>query len=120
MSGDSNSVSGGVKMPGPQLEEKCERPSSSIVRRPSSGRWRPMSRSRAVAIALSLGALSFQTALSAADLAGMSFDELADIRITSVSKRDESLADAAASVFVITHDDIRRSGVTSLPEALRL
>lgn len=71
-------------------------------------------------MALSLGALSFQTASPAADLAGMSFDELADIRITSVSKRDESLADAAASVFVITNDDIRRSGATSLPEALRL
>ncbi|HJV93501.1 MAG TPA: TonB-dependent receptor plug domain-containing protein, partial [Azonexus sp.] len=71
-------------------------------------------------MALSLSALSFQTASPAADLAGMSFDELADIRITSVSKRDESLADAAASVFVITNDDIRRSGATSLPEALRL
>lgn len=107
-------------MPGPQLEEKCARPSSSVVCRAPSGRWHPLSRSRAAAIALSLGALSFQSASPAADLAGMSFDELADIRITSVSKRDESLADAAASVFVITNDDIRRSGVTSLPEALRL
>jgi iron complex outermembrane receptor protein len=37
-----------------------------------------------------------------------------------VSRRAERLSDAAASVFVITAEDIRRSGVRSLPEALRL
>ncbi|MGH8692302.1 MAG: TonB-dependent receptor plug domain-containing protein, partial [Burkholderiales bacterium] len=47
-------------------------------------------------------------------------EELANLEITSVSRRAERLADAPASVFVITGDDIRRSGVTSLPEALRL
>lgn len=53
-------------------------------------------------------------------LADLSFEELADIQITSVSKKAERLADASASVFVMTADDIRRSGATSLPEALRL
>jgi iron complex outermembrane receptor protein len=53
-------------------------------------------------------------------LADMSLEELGNIQITSVSKRPESLADAAGSVFVITAEDIRRSGATSLPEALRL
>ncbi|MGH8223605.1 MAG: TonB-dependent receptor plug domain-containing protein [Woeseiaceae bacterium] len=52
--------------------------------------------------------------------ADMSLEELGNIIITSVSKKPESLADAAGSVFVITADDIRRSGATSLPEALRL
>jgi len=52
--------------------------------------------------------------------ANMSLEELGNIEITSVSKKPESLSDAAASVFVITSDDIRRSGVASLPEALRL
>jgi len=37
-----------------------------------------------------------------------------------VSRRAERLADAPASIYVITNEDIRRSGVTSLPEALRL
>lgn len=46
--------------------------------------------------------------------------ELGNIEITSVSKRPEPLSDAPASVFVITAEDIRRSGVTSLPDALRL
>ncbi|OGB23674.1 MAG: hypothetical protein A3I66_24410 [Burkholderiales bacterium RIFCSPLOWO2_02_FULL_57_36] len=50
----------------------------------------------------------------------MSLEQLADIVVTSVSRRQERLADAAASIFVISHEDIRRSGATSLPEALRL
>ena len=57
---------------------------------------------------------------AARDLAELSLEELSNIEITSVSKRAERLSDAAASVFVITGEDIRRSGVTSLPEALRL
>ncbi|MFL6657936.1 MAG: TonB-dependent receptor plug domain-containing protein [Massilia sp.] len=55
-----------------------------------------------------------------ADIADMSIEELANIQITSVSKKPEALAGAAASVFVITADDIRRSGASSLPEVLRL
>jgi iron complex outermembrane receptor protein len=54
------------------------------------------------------------------ELVDLSLQELANIEITTVSKRAEPLANAAASVFVITNDDIRRSGATSLPEALRL
>ncbi|MDG9668694.1 TonB-dependent receptor [Hahella sp. CR1] len=41
-------------------------------------------------------------------------------KVTSLAKRSETLQDAAAAVFVISRDDIRRSGVTSIPEALRL
>jgi iron complex outermembrane receptor protein len=55
-----------------------------------------------------------------ASLADMSFEELANVQITSVSKKAERLGDAPASVFVITAEEIRRSGVTSLPDALRL
>ncbi|MES1982136.1 MAG: TonB-dependent receptor [Pseudomonadota bacterium] len=55
-----------------------------------------------------------------ANLTDLSFEQLADIRITSVSKKSERLMDAAAGVFVITNEDIRRSGATRLPEALRL
>ncbi len=58
--------------------------------------------------------------LASADLRRMSLEELGDIEITSVSKRAEPLSDAPSSVFVITADDIRRSGATSLPEVLRL
>ena len=54
------------------------------------------------------------------DLADLSLEELGNIEVTSVSRRPERLSDAAASIFVITGEDIRRSGATSLPEALRL
>ena len=55
-----------------------------------------------------------------ASFADLSLEELANIRITSVSKRPESLAAAPAAIFVITNEEIRRSGSTTLPEALRL
>lgn len=54
------------------------------------------------------------------DLTGLTLEQLADIEITSVSRRPEQLSSAAASVYVITRDDIRRSGAASLPEVLRL
>ncbi len=51
---------------------------------------------------------------------GMSLDQLMKIKITSVSKSEETLSDAAAAIFVITQEDIRRSGATTIPEALRM
>lgn len=54
------------------------------------------------------------------DLSALTLEELSQIDIESVSLRAEPLARAAASVFVINHEDIRRSGATSLPEVLRL
>ena len=52
--------------------------------------------------------------------ADLSLEELANVVITSVARRPQALAGAAASIFVISADDLRRSGVTTLPEALRL
>ena len=54
------------------------------------------------------------------ELLSLSLEELADVVVTSVSKQEESLQEAAAAVHVITNEDIRRSGATSIPEALRL
>ena len=59
-------------------------------------------------------------AQSTSALKDLSVDELLNLRVTSVSKRSEPLSDAAASIFVLTADTIRRSGATTLPEALRL
>jgi len=55
-----------------------------------------------------------------ADLSRLSLEELADVEITSVSRRPQPVGEAAAAIYVISADDIRRSGVTSLPEVLRL
>ena len=57
---------------------------------------------------------------AALDLSDMSIEELTQIEVTSVSKRAEPLSTAPAAVYVITHDDVIRSGATSLPEILRL
>jgi iron complex outermembrane receptor protein len=54
------------------------------------------------------------------DLLDLSLEELTNLRITSVSRQPERLADAAASIYVITNEDIRRSGATGIAEALRL
>lgn len=54
------------------------------------------------------------------DLSRLSIEQLSNVEVTSVSKRPERVADAAASIFVLTNDDVRRSGVQSVAEALRL
>jgi iron complex outermembrane recepter protein len=56
----------------------------------------------------------------AQDLKRLSIEELAQIDVTSVSRRAEKLSATAAAVSVIESDDIYRSGVTNLAETLRL
>lgn len=53
-------------------------------------------------------------------LADLSLEELGNIKVTSVSRMPERLLDAPASIYVISRDEIRRSGASTLPEALRL
>jgi len=50
----------------------------------------------------------------------MSLEELMSQDVTSVSKEPEPLGQAPSAIQVITNDEIRRSGASSLPEALRL
>jgi iron complex outermembrane recepter protein len=54
------------------------------------------------------------------DLTDIGFEELMQIQITSVAKKPQRLVDTAAAVFVLTQDDIRRSGHMSVPELLRM
>jgi iron complex outermembrane receptor protein len=53
-------------------------------------------------------------------LADLSLEELMNVAVTSVSKKETKLNDSPAAISVITQDDIRRLGITSIPEALRL
>ena len=50
----------------------------------------------------------------------MDISQLMNITITSLAKKEQPLSDAAAAVFVITQEDIRRSGVTTIPDALAM
>lgn len=78
------------------------------------------SAAQAAAFAAALCTASSAHAQTAADLAKLSIEELANYEVTSVSKRAERLGDAPSSIFVISHEDILRSGATSVPEVLRL
>jgi iron complex outermembrane receptor protein len=73
-----------------------------------------------VVMAVDAGAQGLMAAQSLRDLSGFTLEELAQIEITSVSRRPEPLGEAPAAVFVITGDDIRRAGAVNLGEALRL
>ena len=53
-------------------------------------------------------------------LKALTIEQLMNLEVTSVSKRPERLAQTASAIQVITREDIRRSGASSLPEALRL
>jgi len=57
---------------------------------------------------------------SPSELKKLPLEQLADVEITSASRRPEPLSQASSAISVITSDDIRRAGVTNLPDALRL
>src|SRR5580698_7676861 len=74
----------------------------------------------------SLGALicSVATAqrvgVQSTDLDKVTVDELFSVEVTSVGRKAQQLAKSPAAVYVLTAADIRRSGATSIPEALQL
>jgi len=75
---------------------------------------------RSVYFGLLLGGFVAPTTVFANDLTTLSLEELSNLEVTSVSKKPEKSFQAAAAIYVITQEDIRRSGVTSIAEALRL
>lgn len=54
------------------------------------------------------------------DLTELSLEELMNIEVTLSSRKAEKIAESASAVFVLTNQDLKRSGVTSIPEAMRL
>ena len=62
----------------------------------------------------------FQTLAAQKDIFALSMEELMDIEVTSVAKKSQNLSNSAAAIHVITNEDIKRSGVTNIPDALRL
>lgn len=89
-------------------------------------RWRPERAEngfrflRLLAHCLPLLAVSAQSPARISDLVDLSIEELTQVPITSVSRRPEPLATAASAIQIITGEEVRRSGATVLPEALRL
>lgn len=54
------------------------------------------------------------------DILNLPIESLMNLKVTSVSKKPQQLTNAAAAVFVISEDDIKRSGVTNIADALRM
>lgn len=74
----------------------------------------------AAMLSMLVAAPAVATDSSTSALKSMSIEELMNIEVTSVSKTAAPLSTAPAAIYVITHEDIVRSGATSLPEILRL
>ena len=77
-------------------------------------------RAAAIVLAFAIPAHAYSAQVQSGDFADLTLEQLGNIVVTSVSRREQPLGSAATSVFVITGEDIRRSGANSLPEALRL
>jgi iron complex outermembrane receptor protein len=61
-----------------------------------------------------------QAVQPAADLGRVSIEDLMNIQVTSASRKEQRLGEVPAAVFVLTREDIRRSGSTTVPDVLRL
>jgi iron complex outermembrane recepter protein len=94
------------------------------VGRPTSPRSRWSRNQNWTALFLALATLLAPSPLAAqsrpTDLAQASLEDLMKIEITSASRKEQRLSDTPAAVFVITQDDIRRSGMMTIPGLLRM
>jgi iron complex outermembrane recepter protein len=67
-----------------------------------------------------LSAVPLTAQAPAGGLKGLSLEQLGEIEVVTASKQPVQVNKTPAAIYVITQEDIRRSGATSLPEALRL
>lgn len=63
---------------------------------------------------------SNQLAKSPADLENLTLEQLVNVQVTSVSKKETGLFTAPAAIYVISQEDIHRSGMSTIPELLRM
>ncbi len=81
----------------------------------------PPSKTAAVLVAILAASLrAADPATAEKNFGDLSLEELMNETVTSVSKKEEFLFDSATAISVLTNDDLRRSGATSIAEALRL
>ncbi len=73
-----------------------------------------------IGLALFASLLVIPGAWAQEDFFDLSLEQLLSVEVTSASRKAQSLSDVAAAIFVISAEDLRRSGVTSIPEALRM
>lgn len=74
----------------------------------------------ALGMALSMHAVAASQTPEAADLTGLSLEQLLNVEVSSAGRKPQKLEDTATAIHVITQEDIRRSGMTTIPELLRM
>ena len=67
-----------------------------------------------------LSSLIWSTPAVSDDLFNLSIEQLMDIEVTSVARKSQKVSDTAAAIYVISQEDIRRSGAATIPELLRM
>jgi iron complex outermembrane receptor protein len=80
------------------------------------GRWR----ATVVAVLACVGLYGVHAQAEESNLLDLSLEELVDYRLTSMSRKEQRVEDTAAAAYVITGEELRRSGALSIPEALRM
>lgn len=73
---------------------------------------------KSVCIIVLLGSALSLPVLAGSELADMDLEQLMNMNVSSVSKREQTFASAAAAIYTITQEDIRRRGATNLADAL--
>ncbi len=74
----------------------------------------------ALAMVFATGNVYADTQQQVPDVTTMSVEDLMNMQVTSVSKRAQKVGDAPAAIFVITQEDIQRSGARNIPELLEM
>jgi iron complex outermembrane receptor protein len=69
---------------------------------------------------LLLALLAARAQQPASDLSTLQIEDLMNIDVTSASKKEQKISRVPAAIFVITQDDIRRSGAIDIPDVLRM
>jgi iron complex outermembrane receptor protein len=90
------------------------------VRRSRHGKRRARLPMRWVLLSALALPISSQAQQQPVDLSKKSLEDLMNVQVTSVSKKEQKLSRTAAAIFVITQEDIRRSGALDIPDLLRM
>jgi iron complex outermembrane receptor protein len=84
------------------------------------GRGRILGRGGVVLLLALSFAISTRAQNPPEDLSKLSVEDLMNVEVTSVSKKEQKVSQTAAAIFVITQEDIHRSGANNIPDLLRM
>lgn len=82
--------------------------------------WQYCTRAHVIAVFLVASSVALCEQTAQPDLTQKSLEDLMNVEVTSVSKKEQKMSQAAAAIFVISPDDIHRSGATDIPDLLRM